>query len=406
MTRLPNISDAPWLAAAGTQSVFATVRAGGFGARAVGGAVRNTLMGRPVSDVDLATNARPEDVARLAKAAGLKVYETGLQHGTVTVIADNMPIEVTTLREDVETDGRHATVAFTDDWGADAARRDFTINALYCDADGTIFDPLDGFPDISAQRVRFIGNAGDRIREDYLRILRFFRLSACFGDGTLDTDGLAAVIRARDGLARISAERISAELLKTLVAPHAAGVVSAMAETGILSSVLATAPRTTRLKRLLQLEAGGPHDAIRCLAALAVFTPDDGPRLARRLRLGNDERDRLSVMGGLYAFAPATPDDARKALYRLGREAFDDLVVLRAAEAADPSLAQTLLDQVRAWPVPEFPVSGADLIARGCEPGPNLGNMLKTMEERWIGSDFSFSKAQLIDQAMQDDNDD
>ena len=218
-----------------TQAVLAALRRAGHEGRIVGGAVRNALMGKPVADIDIATPATPEQVMRAATAAGLHVIPTGLQHGTVTVVANHVPHEVTTLRRDVATDGRHATVAFTQDWAADAARRDFTINALYCDADGTVHDPLGGYPDLVARRVRFIGSADQRIAEDYLRILRFFRFHAEYASGPLDAGGLAACVRGRDGLARLSAERIRAEMLKLILAPGALAALEAWRRTGCWS---------------------------------------------------------------------------------------------------------------------------------------------------------------------------
>ena len=226
--QLPSLAGADWLARHQTQAVFDALAAKGFAARAVGGAVRNALLGRPVVDIDIATPARPEQVIEAARAAGLAAVPTGLEHGTVTVIAAHVPHEVTTLREDVETHGRHATVAFTDDWAADARRRDFTINALYCSADGEVFDPLGAYGDLGARRVRFIGEARERIREDYLRILRFFRLTAEYGAGPADAEGLGACVAERDGLARLSAERVRQEMLRLLAAPRAPELVRAM----------------------------------------------------------------------------------------------------------------------------------------------------------------------------------
>src|SRR6185312_6892628 len=212
--QLPSLAGADWLARRETQAVFAALAAKGFAARAVGGAVRNALLGCPVVDVDIATPARPEQVIAAAQAAGLAAVPTGLAHGTVTVIAAHVAHEVTTLREDVEAHGRHATVAFTDDWAADARRRDFTINALYCSAGGEVFDPLSGYADLMARRVRFIGDAGERIREDYLRILRFFRFTAAYGEGPPDRPALDACVRERAGLAVLSGERMREEMLR------------------------------------------------------------------------------------------------------------------------------------------------------------------------------------------------
>ena len=260
----PNLAGADWLTRPQTRAVLAALAAKGFAARAVGGAVRNALLGRTVGDIDIATSARPEEVIAAARAAGLAAVPTGIDHGTVTVIADQVPYEVTTLRRDVATDGRHATVAFTDDWEADARRRDFTLNALYCDAEGQVFDPLGGYPDLVAQRVRFIGDAHERIREDYLRILRFFRFTAEYAAGPPDAAGLAACVSEREGLTRLSAERVRQELLRLLVAPRAAELVRAMQDYGILALVLPAAPRPALLAVLLPSRRGLAYRPMPC----------------------------------------------------------------------------------------------------------------------------------------------
>ena len=290
----PRLADASWLRAPETQRVLAAVTAGGGEARIVGGAVRNTLMSRPVTDIDIATTVRPEDVLARAQAAGLSAIPTGLSHGTVTVIAGHQPFEVTTLRRDVETHGRHATVAFTEDWSSDAHRRDFTINALYCDAAGRLYDHTSGLDDLAAHRVRFIGRAEDRIAEDYLRILRFYRFTAEYAEGSIDREGHEACAATQEGLDLISAERIRAELLKLLAAPHAPIVVSEMDEAGLLTRILGAPADVVTFARLAALERalGLPPDPIRRLIALAA--PDAGARLRDRLRLSNAEATRIS----------------------------------------------------------------------------------------------------------------
>ena len=272
--RGPRISGA-WLQSAALGKVFAALKAGDAEARVVGGAVRNALIGRPVGEIDIATPARPEDVMRLARDAGLGAHPTGLDHGTVTIVADGVPFEVTTLRRDIETDGRRAVVAFTTAWDEDATRRDFTINALYCGKDGELCDPVGGLDDLRKRRVRFIGDPEARIREDYLRILRFFRFSADYGNGQLDAPGLAAAVRLKDGLARLSPERIRAEILKLLAAPKAAEVVRIMHATGILQLVIQAPADPECLARLqaIELALGQPPDALTRLAALAVGDP-------------------------------------------------------------------------------------------------------------------------------------
>ena len=287
-----------------TQAVFAALAAKGHAARAVGGAVRNALLGRPVVDVDIATTAKPEEVIAAAEDAGLSAVPTGIAHGTVTVIADRVPYEVTTLRRDVETHGRHATVAFTDDWAADARRRDFTINALYCSADGEVFDPLGGAADIEARRVRFIGDARERIREDYLRILRFFRLTAEYGVGAPDAEALAACVLERDGLRACRPSACARRCCACWLRRAGRSWCASMLDYGLLPLVLGLAPRPTLLQRLADLEAALARepDAILRLAALAVEVPEDASRLADRLRLSNDERERLAHV------AAHTPD--------------------------------------------------------------------------------------------------
>ena len=252
----PSLKDAAWLQQSETKRVFAALAAPGIETRAVGGAVRDTLLGLPVSEVDLATTALPEKVIALARGADLKAVPTGIEHGTVTLVAGGVPFEVTTLRRDVETFGRHATVAFTEDWEEDARRRDFTLNALYAGSDGELFDPLGGYADLVAGRVRFIGDAEARIKEDYLRILRFFRFNAYYGKGAFDAEGLAACVRLRDGLDLLSAERVAGELRQLLVAPQAVRAVEALFDYGLLTQLLGGVPRLMRFERLVAAEAG------------------------------------------------------------------------------------------------------------------------------------------------------
>ena len=332
---MPSLSDAAWLIAPSTQCVMAVIAAGGFEARAVGGVVRNALFGLPVTDIDIATTAKPQDVMRLARAAGLAVVETGLQHGTVTVIVGHHPFEVTTLRRDVETHGRHATVAFTDDWAEDARRRDFTMNALYCDAGGRLHDPLDGMADLRARRVRFIGQAGERIREDYLRILRFFRFTAQYSDGDYDAAGLQACTRERAGLAQLSAERIRQELVRLLVAPGAVAAIEAMQAHGVLAQVLPFAPRPSLFARVVEIDRGHglAGDAMVRLAALAVELREDAVRLAEGLRLSREERGALLL---------GSSDEARLA-EAVGLAAAIDLEVVLSASVGLQQLTPATL---------------------------------------------------------------
>jgi poly(A) polymerase len=307
---LTRLRSAPWLATSGIRRVFTALATQGATSRVVGGAVRNTLLGHAIDDVDIATTATPEVVMAAALAVGIAAHPTGLQHGTVTLVADGLTFEVTTLRRDVETDGRHATVAFTDNWAEDAGRRDFTINALYCDPDGTLFDPLDGAADLLPTRVRFIGDARARIREDYLRILRFFRFSARYAADGADAEGLAACGAERGGFARISAERIRVELLKLLVCDRAADMCRIMQAHGFLSGQLGLAPAPGRLERMIAIEAALQRkpDPILRLAALAVAAGTDVGALARRLKLSGEERRRLVWIAADLGGLKRTPD--------------------------------------------------------------------------------------------------
>jgi poly(A) polymerase len=366
--------------------------------RLVGGAVRDLALGEPVVDFDLTTTATTDEVIRRAREAGFKVALTGVSHGTVTVIVNGRPIETTTLREDVETDGRWAKVAFGRDFAADARRRDFTINALSLSADGTVHDYVGGLDDLAAGRVRFIGDAEARIREDYLRILRFFRFSARYAAGGLDREGLSAAIRARDGLARLSRERVHAELMKLLVAPRASAVVRAMGETGFLEPILGGVGYTRRLSRLIAIEAdrGAGPDAILRLAALGVAIPEDAERLRERLRLTNAEYERLksaaAALIGLHGTeAPPSLHGLRALLFSAGREAARDALALAEAAsqapASDPTFAAA--DRFLAdAPEPKLPVSGADLLARGVATGRPVGRALRAFQALWIRAGF------------------
>jgi poly(A) polymerase len=402
---IPPLANAPWLTRPETQAVLAALKAAGHEGRIVGGAVRNALMGKPVADIDIATPATPEQVMQAAAKAGLHVIPTGLQHGTVTVVSDHVPHEVTTLRRDVTTDGRHATVAFTQDWAADAARRDFTINALYCDAGGTVHDPLGGYPDLVARRVRFIGSPDARIAEDYLRILRFFRFHAEFASGPPDTEGLAACVRGRDGLARLSAERIRAEVLKLILAPCALEALEAMATNSLLAPVFGGAPRLADLARLIAIEtalAVSP-EPIRRLGCLALRREGDASRFAERLRLSNDERAMLGNLDNPAARSlPAAMGDdgaAKPLLYGMGAHAWRDAALVQWAWSAAPPSDdkwRQLATLPERWPIPIFPLKGGDLVALGCAPGPRIGEVLRQLEAQWITGGFEGDRDHLL----------
>lgn len=391
----PRLDAQPWLRSPAIRAVFDSLAAGGFEARAVGGAVRNALLGRPIADVDLATPALPEDVMRLATAAGLHAIPTGIAHGTVTVISLHTPFEVTTLRRDIETFGRQARVAFTSDWADDARRRDFTINALYCSADGNVHDPLGGWPDLEARRVRFIGDAGERIREDYLRILRFFRFTAEFADSEPDPDGLAACSDLKDGLDTLSGERLRAELMKLLAAPRAVTVIETMARAGILDHVVGRGADVATFSRFASLEAtlGRAPDPLLRLSALAAGSPQQAHAARVRLKLSNSEATTLAAAASPDpACAPTAPEhDAKTFIYRHGPAVFEVAVLLAWARSrsgpGDPDWRQRFDLMVR-FPRPGLPVRGGDLLQRGIPAGPEIGRILAAFEAWWINTGF------------------
>jgi poly(A) polymerase len=403
--RLPDLAGAEWLVRPATRAVFAALSSQGAEARAVGGAVRNALMGTPVKDVDIATTALPADVMRLAKQAGLHAVPTGFEHGTVTVVAEHVPFEVTTLRKDIETFGRHARVTFTTEWAEDARRRDFTMNALYCGSEGTVHDPLGGYPDLVARRVRFIGDARERIREDYLRILRFFRFLAEYGNAAApDPDGLAAAIAETSGLAGLSGERIRAELLALLAAPGAVDAVRTMAGARLLEPLLDTPANVGLLARLADIETalGRPPDPVLRLAALAYEHPGGPVALQKRLRLSSAETARFAHSGaGDAAFDPETSERTAQAyLYRHGAQAFIDGALLAWARSGDAPVAEPRARRVglpERWQAPECPVRGADVVALGLAPGAEVGRVLAAFEDWWIAQGFPTDAKQVAD---------
>ena len=400
-----SLHDAAWLKRPETRAVFAALSGDGIETRAVGGAVRDALLGLAVPEIDFATTAPPETVMALAREAGLKAIPTGIAHGTVTVVADGVSFEVTTLRRDVETFGRHATVAFTQDWAEDARRRDFTLNALYADADGVLYDPLGGYEDVMAGRVCFIGDAEARIKEDYLRILRFFRFNATYGKGALDAAGLSACVKQRAGLAQLSAERVAAELKRLLMAPRAFAAIEALFDYGLLSDILGSAPRLDRLARLIAIEtarARAPSAVLR-LAALAMFVAEDAPRLAARFKLSNAEQAVLAL-GADETFEGALPEEAaaKRLLYRLGPDDYASHVLLTWAgrgASVDDSKWRRALSLPERWQVPVFPLRGPDIMALGDLKGPEIGEMLRRLEQLWIDSGFAEDRDRLLERA-------
>jgi len=396
----------PWRDAVPTRRLLAALTAGGAAVRFVGGCVRDAVCHRPVRDIDLATPEPPQQVLERLAAAGLRGIPTGLAHGTVTAVVEGVRFEITTLRRDVETDGRHAKVAFTDDWIADAARRDFTINALSADPKGRIYDPFDGLADLGAGRVRFVGLPAQRIEEDALRLLRFFRFHAWFGRGdACDLDALAACRRFAPRLATLSGERIAAELRRLLLAADPATTLLVMQANGVLPVILPEGRDIARLRQLAWLERRGlvrpdlHPDALRRLASLLGSDPADALAVAARLRLSAADRDRL------VALAAATPVIARdlsplafrRLLHHHGASRLHDRTLLAWAawrgEAVRPDPAATaawtaLLDLASQWEPVSLPLQGRDLLALGLPPGPAVGQILAGLEEWWEGEDF------------------
>jgi tRNA nucleotidyltransferase/poly(A) polymerase len=382
--------------------------------RLVGGAVRDLALGEAVGDFDLATTALPEVVMKRARAAGFGVAPTGLAHGTVTLIVDGRPIEATTLRRDVDTDGRHAKVAFGRDFRDDALRRDFTINALSLTPDGLVHDYVGGLVDLAERRVRFIGQAHQRIREDYLRILRFFRFSARYGDGRLDREGFDAAIAERAGLAILSRERVRAELMKLFVASRAPQVLAAVCEAGLLQPLVAGQTDAARFARLTAIEAVGESapDPLLRLGALGVRVTEDAERLRERLRLSNAETERLAALArGLADLhdgeAPPALGALRRLLFERRRQgALDALALFHADSDAAPDDWRFV--RARAFllstPEPTLPITGADLVARGVTHGQRVGATLKKLQALWIRAGFPREPealARLLDQALE-----
>ncbi len=369
-------------------------------ARFVGGAVRNALLGVPVVDVDIAVPMPPQEALARLKAKGIKAIETGLDHGTITAIAGRHAFEITSLRRDVETDGRHAKVAFTDDWAEDAARRDFTINALYASADGEIFDYATGVEDIVAGKGRFMGDPRTRIAEDYLRVLRLFRFHAWYGRGEIDADGLHAAAQARGKLKTLSAERVAKELLRLLEAVRPGPVLRVMAATGILPELLPEALQLPRLERLTELDAeqGFPRDAVLRLAALLPDGEKAAHAVADRLRLSNVDRSRLEeVLGGEPVSTQLSAQQVRRLLYKLGAARFRDKVLLQWAGSPNaPAMAwRMLLDMADNWRRPRFALTGHDVMAAGVPEGPQLGRVLSALETWWMDGDFMADESAL-----------
>ena len=392
-----------WMIEPRTRAVMDVLTKNGGAARFVGGAVRNALLGEAVGDIDIATPLVPDEVMRRLQAARLGAVPTGIEHGTVTAVSGGKPFEITTLRRDVETFGRRAVVAYTTNWAEDAARRDFTINALFAGEDGAIFDYFDGLADLAARRVRFVGDATTRIREDYLRILRLFRFHAWYGQGDLDEEALAAATAEKAGLKLLSGERVQKEMLRLLEAPDPSPALEQMERAKILAQILPAGFRLPRLKRLVMVERGNSlmPDAVLRLAALL---PDGVPpalRIAEALKLSNAARDRLVQAGEkderiVAALAPA---EARQLIYRLGAACFRDQLLLRwgasGARANDAAWRGGLALVVN-WKAPVFALDGNDVMAEGIEAGPKVGVLLRDIERWWVEQDFAPDRPALL----------
>ena len=406
---MSRIAPQPWMQEPPTRALLDALAQAGIAARFVGGVVRDALLGRPIADIDLATPARPEEVSEALAKAGIKVVPTGIEHGTVTAVVNsgvNSPgpprhYEITTLRRDVETFGRRARVAFDADWAADAARRDFTINAIYLDPDGTLHNPVGGLADLAAHRVRFVGDPTTRIAEDVLRVLRYYRFTARFGDGPGhdrgDPAARAACRTAAALLSTLSAERVAGELMRLLAVPDPLAALRMMDEDRVLAAILPEATRRDRLEKLVALEP--KPDPVRRLAALVAVDANGATVMAERLRLSNAERDRLIGLAPPWPLDPT--GDARvqrQALYRLGTERCRDLALLAAAEGnMDQGRLGEMLAFAAASPVPHFPLAGRDVTALGIPPGVRVGQLLAAVRQWWEEGDFAADRAACLE---------
>ncbi len=408
MSETTTIKGADFLALPAVQQLLALLGGDGEEARVAGGAVRNVLLGHEVKDVDIATTALPSEVIRRCEAAGMRVVPTGIDHGTVTAIVDGEPYEITTLREDMETDGRHALVKFGRDWSHDANRRDFTINGLYALADGTVIDLVGGLDDIRSKTLRFIGDAGLRISEDYLRILRFFRFFAWYGQGRPDADGIRACARLKDNLQQLSAERVWAETKKLLSAPDPSRALLWMRQAGVLTAVLPESEKwgIDAVHGLIRAEAeyGWPADPLLRLEAMVPPYDAKMSDISTRLRLSKTESNRLTQWASAKAVAPSTTDKVLALdLYRGDVQAIIDRLMLGLAAALEKADKKAVagfshqLEFAKQWQRPVFPLAGSDMLSAGLDAGPEVGKRLKQLEEKWVASGFTLSKAQLLD---------
>jgi poly(A) polymerase len=408
MSEAASLPVQPWMRAAETMAVLTALEAAGGPdcARFVGGCVRNAIRREPVADIDIATTLTPDRVTKALEDAGLKAVPTGVEHGTVTAVAGGRPFEVTTLRRDVETDGRHALVAFAADWAEDAARRDFRLNAVYADVHGALYDPTgEGVADARAGRVVFVGDAQMRIREDALRILRFFRFYAWYGGEEVDPGGLAACAALKDLVRGLSGERIARETMKLLAAEDPRPAMRLMAQAGVLAEVLPEAQGLARFEGLVELENDQLFqcDAELRLAALLPEDPAAGAAVADRLKLSNALRARLTGALGTdqRIVSWMSPREARRAVYRIGVQPFCDRVLLAWAASKRPAATiqwRALIPMAQSWPRPTLPLSGAEVMAAGVPEGPLVGEVMREVEAWWIDHDFTDDKLSLVEQ--------
>ena len=411
-----SVAQTDWFQEKRLQDVLDLLNRDGAQSRIVGGAVRDALMGMPVGDIDIATTLHPQDVLERADDAGIKCVPTGIDHGTVTLISGGVPFEVTTLRADIASDGRHATVAYGADWSVDAHRRDLTINGLYADADGHVIDLVGGLADIESRTVRFIGDPQTRITEDYLRILRFFRFFAWYGGGRPDADGLRACARLKSGLSGLSAERVWSELKRLFAAPDPSRALLWMRQSGVLSAILPESEKwgIDAIFGLVETGAalGWTPDPLLRVMAVVPDDPDRMDAMARRLRMSKTERRRLVAWAKQPPVGEETGDAAlRRQLYRGDSKAVEDRLRIRlaalrkAAQGDDAALVgagacSRLLQMAEEWVRPDFPVTGNDLLKSGVSPGPGVGELLSALEDAWIDSGFAMTREQLLKRAQ------
>ena len=388
-----------WMTAGETASVMRALQAAGGEARFVGGAVRNAIVEEPVTDIDIATTLNPDAYMSALKNAGIAIVPTGIEHGTITAIANGQVFEITSLRQDVSTDGRRATVVFTNDWAKDAARRDFTMNAIYADVTGQLFDFTGGITDLHAGRVKFVGDPNARIHEDYLRILRFFRFHAWYGRDAPDEAALDAAARNKAGLRHLSGERIRKELLRLLEAADPEPALNTMQSHDILGEILPVPVNLERLSNLIALARQKKISRGPIISLAALLSSDQAARaVASNIKLSNAERAQLVEI--LSDYSKITPRlssaEVTKLLYRFGKERFGELLLLAWAEEPVDSAWEIIFARAAQWAHPDFPIDGRDVMEAGAKQGPSVGRILSALERWWVEEDFAPDHAALL----------